>query len=78
MHTQAHNIDNSALEMQLVDQLLSDKQLSELVDEFFFEHHVDVEPMRPYWGLDTSLKLEDTYHLFQKLRSLGIIAHAWV
>ena len=71
------DIDNSEVEMQLLERILQDTTISSLIDELFFEHHVDVEPMLKYWGRNP-LKLSDTYTLFHRLRNLGILAHPWV
>ena len=71
------DIDNSDVEMQLLERILQDTTISSLIDELFFEHHVDVEPMLKYWGRNP-LKLSDTYTLFHRLRNLGILAHSWV
>jgi hypothetical protein len=71
------DIDNSEVETLLLERILHDTKISSLIDELYFEHHVNVKPMLPYWG-SNPLKLTDTYVLFHRLRNLGIIAHAWV
>jgi hypothetical protein len=73
------DIDNTPVEEALVAQLLSSPTLLGLVDEFYFEHHVNTVPMYPYWGTAGSPRtLEDTYRIFTTLRHNGVIAHAWV
>lgn len=73
------DIDNPSLERQLVDQLLSDQSLTDLVDEFFFEHHTFTQPMHLSWrttmGDDS---LWDSYRIFAALRNKGVRAHSWV
>jgi hypothetical protein len=71
------DIDNSPVEMELLERILHDTQISSLIDELYFEHHVNVGPMLPYWGRNP-LKLSDTYLLFHRLRNLGVFAHSWV
>lgn len=71
------DIDTPSIENVLVEQLLADKTLQALVDEFFFEHHVDLLPMHNFWGHPLPGSLADTYHIFSKLRRLGIHAHSW-
>ena len=42
------DIDNTPVEEALLEQLLADRALSSLVDEFYFEHHVLNTPMWHY------------------------------
>ena len=75
------DIDNTPVEEALIDELLADRALSVLVDEFYFEHHVRNTPMWHYgWsgGTVTTHTLVHSYDLFGKLRRLGIRAHSWV
>ena len=44
------DIDTPRIENALVDQLMHNETLLGLVDELFYEHHVDSWPMRGYWG----------------------------
>jgi len=43
------DIDNGPVENRFIEQLLHDEELLSLVDEMFFEHHVNFGPMRRYW-----------------------------
>ena len=70
------DIDTPALETALCNQILNDTSISSLIDEMFFEMHVTVNEMMPYWGAPGG-ELKDTYILFRKLRSLGIRMHSW-
>lgn len=75
------DIDNSQIEEALIEQLLSDRTLSNLVDELYFEHHVLHTPMwRGGWRATTITNhtLVDSYMIFLRLRELGIRAHSWV
>ena len=73
------DIDNTAIEMIFIDQFLASIETLSLVDEFFFEHHVNFQPMNPYWGTgNESMQLSDSYSIFSKLRHHGIRAHGWV
>ena len=62
--------------MNLYNQVLNDTSISSLIDEMFFEMHVTVNEMKPYWGTPPG-QLKDTYILFTKLRQLGIRMHSW-
>eukprot|EP01062_Namystynia_karyoxenos_P017060 TRINITY_DN16268_c0_g1_i1.p1 TRINITY_DN16268_c0_g1~~TRINITY_DN16268_c0_g1_i1.p1 ORF type:complete len:433 (+),score=116.19 TRINITY_DN16268_c0_g1_i1:85-1383(+) len=80
------DIDASAVELELVKQLLRQDDLHSLVDEFFWEHHVTHHPMlnnqigwkyqkREIEALGVSIA--DSYTYFQALRQVGIRAHSW-
>jgi hypothetical protein len=72
------DIDAPEIERQLVVQLISNKTIRELVDEFYFEHHVNSAAMNPYWGTENSEHtMVQSYALFKNLRMHGIRAHSW-
>jgi len=73
------DIDNLPVETAIIQEILKDDVLASLIDELFFEHHVDVAPMHQYWGVpEMPAKLADTYDIFSTLRNKGILAHSWV
>lgn len=78
------DIDTPSVEIALVQQLLSDPELLELVDEFFFEHHTHGNPMQHMgWGDLTQSSaglssITDSYKLFSELRRRGVRAHSWI
>lgn len=73
------DIDNSLVELEFVKQLLNRTDLHLLIDEFFFEHHVNFQPMNPSWGTHKEVQqLADSYEIFKRLRQVGIRAHGWV
>ncbi len=72
------DIDTPDIENALVDQLMTDGRLQALVDEMFFEHHVNAKPMWGFWFTQGSpILLADTYRNFALLRSRGIRMHSW-
>ena len=78
------DIDNPEIEIELVLQLLNDPVLLDLVDEFYFEHHVNGSPMQYQgWG-DLRFQnvshpgVEHSYKIFETLRDRGVRAHSWV
>lgn len=72
------DIDVMKIETALVNQLVESESLRRLVDEVFFEHHVNVKAMWEHWGkLDPSVTTKDSYRLFTKLRSDGVRMHSW-
>ena len=73
------DIDHPATENALVDQLLASRELLALVDEIYYEHHVNVAPMHRHWKTQASRQyLADTYRVFDALRRRGVLAHSWV
>jgi len=54
-------------------------QLRNLVDEFFFEHHVHYDGPDSPWSLRSSdaQRPRDAYRLLSELRAAGVRAHAW-
>jgi hypothetical protein len=43
------DVDTPALERELMQQILDNPKLAELIDHFYFEHHVNQEELRPNW-----------------------------
>lgn len=72
------DIDNTPVEMEIVDVI---RNMSELVDEFYFEYHYYYDGFNFGWG-----KLEDVrdvhnadsaLRLMSELRTAGIRSHFW-
>lgn len=71
------DIDTPHVEMPLIHQLINNVSYSNVVDELFFEHHVNIRAMQYYWGLDGTIRLKHSYELFTALRKIGVRAHSW-
>ena len=71
------DIDTPDIENAIVDHLLENPKYLRLIDEFFYEHHVDIEPMHQWWGSGQNLYLADSYRIFTKFREGGVRSHAW-
>ncbi len=73
------DIDMNTVEEAMVHYLLDSPELLELIDDFFWEHHVNFEPMARWWGLsqDNSRNMTDSLALFTALRRAGVRAHSW-
>jgi hypothetical protein len=71
------DIDTPSVEMPLIEQILNNTSFSNLIDIFFFEHHVDIPEMRRFWGEDLQMTLHDSYEIFTQLRRKGIRAHSY-
>lgn len=74
------DVDTPELERELVQQILDNPKLAELIDHFYFEHHVNQEELRPNWGRGKGIveSVGDSLKLFQQLRQQGVPAHFWV
>jgi hypothetical protein len=70
------DIDRGDIEDPFSFSMLVDDSISGLVDEFFFEHHVDCDVMRA-WGFDLPQNMTDSYVLFTGLRKKGMRTHSW-
>lgn len=78
------DIDTPYVELPLLQQLLADPSLSALVDELYFEHHVEMgaHEMGRWWRTAegearVAGTLDDSYKLFTQLREAGVLAHSW-
>lgn len=71
------DIDTPEIENALVDHLLASPKYMSLIDDFFYEHHIDIRPMHPWWGAPSGGHLSDTYRIFTQLRKNGVRSHAW-
>lgn len=76
-----HNVIESDIATALVNNHADFPAIRAGQFEFFFEHHVDFQPMRQYWkgtATNSGMVLGDSYALFLTMRKLGIRAHSWV
>jgi hypothetical protein len=72
------DIDTPEIENDLFDQVLSDPRNTPLIDEFFYEHHVNTKAMYEWWKTEGStILLKDTYRSFTAIRAKGIRMHNW-
>jgi hypothetical protein len=72
------DIDTSFIEVPLAKQLLNDKKLPGLVDQFYFEHHVKLGELAGSWTRSMKGSIRDSLELFIGLREAGVPAHSWV
>jgi hypothetical protein len=72
------DIDFPSIENPLIHQILDNNRIGLLMDEVFFEQHVNVKAMWKYWLTQKEPKtLKDSYPLFHALRAKGIRMHGW-
>ena len=72
------DIDTSAIEVPLAQQLLEDDSINKLVDQFYFEHHVHMKEMKRCWMDTVQGSMKDSFELMNGLRKKGVAAHFWV
>lgn len=73
------DFDAPTIELALIQQILDYPQVAELIDELFFEHHVNHEILKNYWGTRKGTEYHsDSLKLFTALRERGVRAHSWV
>ena len=71
------DIDMDTLEEDLVLSILESSELSALIDDFYFEHHVNTLGVMTAWGEGHPRDTAGSIALFQALRRRGIRAHPW-
>jgi hypothetical protein len=71
------DIDTGSIEVPLAKQLLEDDSINKLVDHFYFEHHVNMEEIEPWWDYTMEGTIKDTFELMNGLRKKGVAAHFW-
>lgn len=72
------DIDHGESETELFRQLLASEQLQELVDVFYFEHHVHLYELAGFWGASMKGSVYDSLAMFSRLRHAGIASHHWI
>ena len=72
------DIDTSSIEVPLAMQLLEDDSLNQIIDQFYFEHHVNIQEVAKYWRKSMKGTIKDSFDLMNGLRKKGVAAHFWV
>ena len=74
------DVDTATVENPLALQILNggpDGIYHRLIDQFYFEHHVHLQEIAPFWGRTMNGTIKDSLDLFYGLRSKGVPAHFW-
>jgi hypothetical protein len=71
------DIDTPVVEAALVEQLREDPALLQLVDQFYFEHHVHQLELSIPWAATMEGSVGGSLELMQDLRRKGIATHYW-
>ena len=72
------DIDTPELENKLANQVKDDPALLDLIDVFYYEHHVKQKELAMYWGSLWSGSVGGSLELMSALRARGVSAHYWV
>jgi hypothetical protein len=72
------DIDTPSVELPIVQQLLASPETGQILDEFFFEHHVHGLMQKYGWGDGVDGTYADSYEIFTNLRKMGVRAHSWI
>jgi hypothetical protein len=70
------DIDTPHVEIALVEQLLQNDAYADLIDHFYFEHHVYLNEVAREWIIMQD-SVTSSLQLFSVLRQKGIAAHYW-
>lgn len=72
------DIDTNEVEEAIVRSLLASPEALALIDEFYWEHHVNFAPVNYDWGLESYNKfMNSSLPFFSALRHAGVRAHSW-
>lgn len=71
------DIDTPLVEAALVEQLRGDPTLLQLVDEFYFEHHVHQKELSGPWTGTMEGSVGASLELMSELRKNGVSVHYW-
>ena len=71
------DVDTTSVEIPLADQIAANPYLSEMIDHFYFEHHVHMEELARDWKKSMKGTIEESLQRFRQLREVGVAAHFW-
>ena len=72
------DIDSPEIENNLANQLRNDTKISDLVDVFYYEHHVKQKELAGYWRSKMFCSVGGSLQLMSALRAKGVSSHYWV
>lgn len=71
------DVDTASVEIPLAHQILQDPHLLEIIDHFYFEHHVRLGELAPIWRSSMKGTIASSLSLFRALRDKGVASHFW-
>ena len=72
------DIDTPEMENTLANQLKDDPAILDLVDVFYYEHHVKQKELAIHWTSSMFGSVGGSLDLMSALRARGVSAHYWV
>ena len=72
------DIDTPKIENKLVKQMKDDPAILDLVDVFYYEHHVKQKELSRYWRRWVFGSVGESLELMSALRARGVSSHYWV
>lgn len=75
--TATSDIDNSSIENKLAAQLRGDEELLNLVDVFYYEHHVMQQELLGPWGRSANGSIGESLEMMSEMRQKGVASHYW-
>lgn len=72
------DIDHGPTELPLARQIFESDVLIAKIDQFYFEHHVNMKEIAKYWSHSMNGTVKDSFELFHGLRKKGVASHFWV
>ena len=72
------DIDHGPTEVPLAKQIYNSDELIAKIDQFYFEQHVNMKEVSPYWSSSMKGTVKESMKLFHGLRSKGVASHFWV
>jgi hypothetical protein len=71
------DIDTSFIEIPLAKSILQNEGLRNLIDCFYFEHHVFLKELAPFWRTSMGGSVSESLKMFSDMRAQGIASHYW-
>ena len=71
------DIEVVRIEEAVVEALIKDLRALELVDDLYWEHHVNIKSMKKWWAIESGDGVKRTMQYLRSLRNRGVRAHAW-
>ena len=71
------DIDTSSIENQLFHQMRNDANISNIVDVFYYEHHVKQQELLPYWRGSAKGSVGESIKFMNDIRATGVASHYW-
>lgn len=72
------DIHHAPTEVPLAKQIYNSNELIAKIDQFYFEQHVNMKEIAPWWSYTMNGTVKESMELFHGLRQKGVASHFWV